>query len=237
LENFLMEHIKKDVLLRDAEGKEYRGERLLELLKTLKETEEGYRLLVKRKGEEVLECLLRAKLREKDLRDPSLLEEKIRMLKGHLKNYEVSTRFSEVESAYELVFIDKAIGKRVIVDTDLLSSLTYKHLLEGIPIKAPVEATFDKRSKTIDNVHSLFDGVMELVKGSFEIQRYKGLGEMNPEQLWETTMNPATRRLLKVSIEDAVEADRIFNILMGEEVEPRREFITAYAREVKNLDV
>jgi len=237
LENFLMEHIKKDVLLRDAEGKEYREEKLLELLKTLKETEEGYRLLVKRKGEEILEGLLKVKLREEDLRDPSLLGEKIGMLKGHLKNYEVSTRFNEVESAYELVFIDKAIGKRVIVDTDLLSSLTYKHLLEGIPIKAPVEATFDKRSKTIDNIHSLFDGVMELVKGSFEIQRYKGLGEMNPEQLWETTMNPATRRLLKVSIEDAVEADRIFNILMGEEVEPRREFITAYAREVKNLDV
>jgi DNA gyrase subunit B len=101
-----------------------------------------------------LEGLLRAKLREEDLRDPSLLEEKLRMLKGHLKNYEVSTRFNEVESAYELVFVDKAVGKRVIVDADLLSSLTYKHLLEGIPIKAPVEATFDKRSKTIDN-HSL----------------------------------------------------------------------------------
>jgi DNA gyrase subunit B len=130
-----MEHIKRDVLLRDAEGKEYRGEKLLELLKTLKETEEGYRLLVKRKGEEVLEGLLRAKLREEDLRDPSLLEEKIGMLKGHLKNYEVSTRFNEVESAYELVFIDKAVGKRVIVDADLLSSLTYKHLLEGTPDK------------------------------------------------------------------------------------------------------
>jgi DNA gyrase subunit B len=237
LENFLMEHIKKDVLLRDAEGKEYRGEKLLELLKTVKETEEGYRLLVKKKGEEILEGLLKVKLREEDLRDPSLLEEKVQMLKECLKNYEVSTRFNEVESAYELVFVDKAMGRRVIVDADLLSSLTYKHLLEGIPIKAPVEATFDKKSKIVDNLHSLFDGVMELVKGSFEIQRYKGLGEMNPEQLWETTMNPATRRLLKVSIEDAIEADRIFNILMGEEVEPRREFIIAYAREVKNLDV
>jgi DNA gyrase subunit B len=237
LENFLMEHIKKDVLLRDAEGKEYRGEKLLELLKTLKETEEGYRLLVKKKGEEILEGLLKVKLREEDLRDPSLLEKKVQMLKEHLKNYEVSTRFNEVESAYELVFVDKAMGRKVIVNADLLSSLTYKHLLEGIPIKAPVEVTFDKRSKIIDNLHSLFDGVMELVKGSFEIQRYKGLGEMNPEQLWETTMNPATRRLLKVSIEDAIEADRIFNILMGEEVEPRREFIIAYAREVKNLDV
>jgi len=60
---------------------------------------------------------------------------------------------------------------------------------------------------------------------------------MNPEQLWETTMNPNTRRLLRVSLEDAAEADRIFSILMGENVEPRREFIETYAKEVRNLDV
>ena len=77
----------------------------------------------------------------------------------------------------------------------------------------------------------------EIGNDDVSIQRFKGLGEMNPNQLWETTMDPETRTLKQVTIEDSVNADQIFTILMGEHVQQRRHFILKYAKEVKNLDI
>jgi DNA gyrase subunit B len=91
--------------------------------------------------------------------------------------------------------------------------------------------------KMVEGPQMLLSELMDKAKKGLTIQRYKGLGEMNPEQLWSTTMNPEKRRLLKVRIEDVVDADDIFTILMGDKVEPRREFIQNNALEVTELDI
>jgi len=95
----------------------------------------------------------------------------------------------------------------------------------------------EKGHENFYNLKEILRFVMNVGKEGMSIQRYKGLGEMNPEQLWETTMDPDKRTMLKVTLEDAVEADAMFTVLMGEAVEPRREFIQKHAHEVKVLDI
>ncbi len=94
-----------------------------------------------------------------------------------------------------------------------------------------------EKQLAVKSFKEALDWLLGEARGSVAIQRYKGLGEMNPGQLWETTMDPAVRRLLKVQIDDVVSSEEIFSTLMGEQVEPRRAFIESNALGVRNLDV
>ncbi|MDD5060473.1 MAG: DNA gyrase subunit B [Candidatus Omnitrophica bacterium] len=104
-------------------------------------------------------------------------------------------------------------------------------------IKAVYRIVNDDDIKEVFSLKELLAYIKEVAAKGMHIQRYKGLGEMNPQQLWETTMDPEKRTILKVTLEDAVEADKMFTVLMGDQVEPRREFIEDHAHQVKNLDI
>jgi DNA gyrase subunit B len=127
------------------------------------------------------------------------------------------------------------------INLALIESVEYKNLTkifqELEEFRPPFEVLSESETVTVENELKLLDYLHERGKKGVTIQRYKGLGEMAPGQLWQTTMNPENRALLKVSIRDAVEADDVFAILMGDDVERRRAFIESNARLVTNLDI
>jgi DNA gyrase subunit B len=114
--------------------------------------------------------------------------------------------------------------------------VAFGHTVEGMFGEGTAIGTEEKKTP-VRNFKQAFEAMMAEVRKGQHIQRYKGLGEMNPEQLWETTLDSNTRRLLQVKVEDAIAADEVFTTLMGDQVEPRREFIEKNALEVANLDI
>jgi len=133
---------------------------------------------------------------------------------------------------------------RFRIDHELLSSPDYLELMKLFAVIREIGGTpyrvrwkGDEADRVIEGSENLVEMLFEAGRKGLSIQRYKGLGEMNPEQLWETTMDPARRRLLQVSVDDAVQTDEIFTILMGDQVDPRKRFIQKHALEVRNLDI
>jgi DNA gyrase subunit B len=130
----------------------------------------------------------------------------------------------------------RVVGYQQLSSPEYLRLVTL-HKSIGEMDQPPFTVIADSAKRTLKDRRELIDYVIELGKKDLHIQRYKGLGEMNPEQLWETTMDPERRTLLQVQIKDAVQTGEIFTILMGDAVEPRRQFIEENALEVKNLDI
>jgi DNA gyrase subunit B len=151
--------------------------------------------------------------------------------------------FDEEHNRYELLLKDpKNNGFHFKVNWELLTSPEFQKLLnlnrELKELNSPFFLVGDEKDQTkIETKEKLVEYLVDKAKKGTVVQRYKGLGEMNPEQLWQTTMNPDKRGLVKVIIEDAIAADEIFTLLMGDKVEPRREFIQNNALEVTELDI
>ncbi len=149
----------------------------------------------------------------------------------------------EEESKYliELKTRHNGLNRTTLIDYEILDSpslqeiLTIHHRLEMMG-PAPYVLETDGASKSFSSFSRLVETVIEQGRKKISIQRYKGLGEMNAEQLWETTMNPENRKILQVNVDDAIKANEIFSTLMGDQVEPRRDFIEKNALNVMNLD-
>ena len=165
-------------------------------------------------------------------------------LNKELKDIALLIHFDPDSKTYSVVFSGSNNGRdfEINLNPEFMESVIIQNIIEIYkPIKATDHPPFvlhnNGESISVDSKHGLLEAVLEMSKKGIYIQRYKGLGEMNPEQLWETTMDPEVRVLLQVRADDLVSSEDLFTTLMGEEVDPRRDFIQKNALQAKNLDV
>jgi DNA gyrase subunit B len=185
-------------------------------------------------------ALLRAELGKKmELENESKISAVAKDLKA--EGFKTSIKLDEEHNLFTLKFSTETLAERII-DWDLISSAEYRRLLDlhrrvRDHDKLPFVISSNGSQTTIEDRHELLEHIMAVGKKSFTVQRFKGLGEMNPEQLWQTTMDAEQRMMLQVRADDFEAADYIFTTLMGDVVEPRRQFIEDNALDVKNLDI
>ncbi|MBI3793878.1 MAG: DNA topoisomerase (ATP-hydrolyzing) subunit B [Nitrospinae bacterium] len=191
--------------------------------------------------EELLTAFHKAGINDKEFfTSESNLQEMLKGLGNNVKNRAVK---DSIHGGFAFEWFNTRTGAFSHINWDLISTAEYQKGLDYFGKitawnKPPFTIKTDgKENHVSTDLRDFIGHILSTAKDGAYLQRYKGLGEMNPEQLWDTTMNPDTRTLLQVRVEDAVEADAMFSLLMGEEVEPRRDFIYTHALEVRNLDV
>ena len=247
LEDFLIEQGLNDAVLTAADGSERAGRDLRDIVEQARQVTNGINGLHSRYNRSVVEQGAIGGVFE-----PSLL---LSAEKANAAAAKIAKRLDdiadEMETGWEGRFGNDGFQfKREVrgvtevhnLDRNLLGSLDARRLNERHAHLDEIYGSAAKlrRKDKVDVIHgprSLLDAVYETGRKGIDLQRYKGLGEMNPEQLWETTLDPSIRTLLQVKIDDIAEADEIFSKLMGDIVEPRREFIQDNALNVSNLDV
>ncbi|WP_041361886.1 DNA topoisomerase (ATP-hydrolyzing) subunit B [Methylovorus sp. MP688] len=246
LDQYLLQSSLKGAELLTREGGEtLAGEQLAEIAKQMVLTEAVIRRLASLYDESVLRALQNVEgTVELDTEaNANAVAEKLRPLLGHTGSEVIVAQ--DLETGTYRLEVNKYVHGNLqscVVDTDFLASGDYRQIskmsvmLQGL-LGEGASIKRGEKSQPVSNFKAALDWLLEEAKHNLNIQRYKGLGEMNPEQLWETTMDPTVRRLLKVQIDDAIAADEIFTTLMGDQVEPRRAFIESNALGVNNLDI
>jgi DNA gyrase subunit B len=239
----LMKRATEDHVVKAKEGVSMEGAALTNFLLNVQEYDQVAVKLMRRLRDRVLVDLLTASDLEKkaDFEDKKPLERLLKAIEKAKLKMEGKVEYDEEHSLYELVLTNGAGTPRRInwALVGMPESKRLKTLARNIAEsdKPPFTVTRNGSKETKQSAAEVLTYVLEDAKKDFTITRFKGLGEMNPEQLWDTTMNAETRTLLQVKLDDLVKAEEIFTTLMGENVEERRKFIEENALDVQNLDV